>query len=729
LLRSRLVVEWTLVVLFGMLVAASTAWFGLADKLDNLMLDAAAPLRASPPDDRIIIVEIDNDSLAAVGNWPWLRTVHARFLTQLNAYKPRVVAYDVLFMEADSVADDAALATSLRSGAPTLLPVLYQVPGQNGARETIMRPIEPLRRAAAAVGQVNILFDSDGLVRRAQLQTDAAGERLPHLMELVYREAARVPSKAYQRFASDARGDGDRSPLVPMHAVGTFRRVSFASILNGHVPAAFLRDKIVLVGATAEGMGDRYPVSATAGSTMAGIEIQANLLNALIADRLIDSVPRALVALFSVLPVVALMMLFWRFRPNANLALSLGFVALILMISSAALAFGGVWFPPAAALFGVAIVYPIWGWRRLQALSGFLAQQSQFLRAGSGRTNRLGDASHPMDQIGRQAADLEGVIGDMNDRKRFVSDIIAGLPDAVCVLDDAGRVLLTNPAALALFGPDAVGVAMPDLLVRAGAGVVADGEELTLPNRRSFLLRNVLFGERSGSITVLAETTALRALGREREEMLEFLSHDMRAPQSAILMLLGNDTQKAIEPKSGARIADYARQTLRLADDFVQLARLKAVQPRFERMDIAAVANEAIDMAWPSANARNIKIDTSGLDTELEIDGDAGAWLRLLFNLIENAVKYCPAASIVNVALIAESDDVKITVSDNGPGLPADRAADVFARFGDRGAAAGPGSGLGLAFVKAVVDQHGGTVDCRTDPQRGTCFTIRLPVA
>jgi signal transduction histidine kinase len=262
------------------------------------------------------------------------------------------------------------------------------------------------------------------------------------------------------------------------------------------------------------------------------------------------------------------------------------------------------------------------------------------------------------------------------------------------------------------------------VLSASGAGPVADGEEVVLAGGRNFLLRDVRLGERPGSITMLAETTALRELGREREEMLEFLSHDMRAPQSAILMLLGGNVN---DPVTRGQIGDYAKKTLRLADDFVQLARLKTIDVANDEVDIAAVLREAIDSVWPQAKAREVRIIVTGPDGEMFVRGDAAALFRAIGNLIDNAIKYGPAMG--EILCKVESDGAQITVSiaDRGPGLPPARARDVFARFGDRGQTAVPGSGLGLAFVRAVVERHGGEILCDSDPARGTSFTIRFP--
>ena len=730
MLRSRLILEWVLVALFGIVTAASLAYFGATEKLDNLIFDVVSPLRAAPPSDRILIVEIDNDSLKEIGKWPWGRDVHAQFLTALKLHKPAAVAFDVLFLEPGLQRDDDALADAVARGAPTFLPVLYEVPGKDGASDTLTMPIAPLRAAAAGLGEVNLLIDGDGLVRRAQLETQTNAGAVPHLMEQVFRRVSGRSSAAHQRLV---RGDGavDGALLVPMAKVGAFRRISYANVRRGDVPASFLRDKIILVGATADGSGDRYAVSAAAGSTMSGIEIQANLLNALLADRFITPVPKYLAALVSMVPVLVLMLAFWRFRPGASLALTLTLIVAIFSAATLALTIGGIWFAPTAALIGLALVYPLWSWRRLEALSGFVSAQSRHLRDKSGDPASATKSLKSLDVIGQQAVELQSVIGELNDRKQFMTDVIAGLPDPVCVLDQNGLVTLANAAALTLFGPNVGGSPMQSLLLKAGAGGISDGEEVTLANGGSYLLRSVTLGDRPGSITMLADISALRELTQEREEMLEFLSHDMRSPQSAILMLLSGSEASGVDPSMRERISDYANKTLRLADDFVQLARLKAIDLAQDDVDIAGVFNEAIDMAWTHANAHGVKIVRTGLETEVFVKGDAGALFRALSNLIDNAIKYGSALNQVHCGLSFDrksgTQRVTLSISDNGPGLPPERAKNIFERFGDRGSTAQPGTGLGLAFVRTVVTRHGGEIMCDSHAGKGTCFTLIFP--
>jgi CHASE2 domain-containing sensor protein/two-component sensor histidine kinase len=738
LLRNRLVFEWILVAFLGAGLAAFLAYADLTAKIDNLFYDMASVKWAPPPPDDILIVEIDNATLARVGTFPWQRDVHARFLDQLSKAQPAVVAYDVLFIEPGEARTDAAFATALARGVPTILPVLYEVPGPDGAADRLSKPVFP----AAALGHVNVIFDEDGLVRRAQLETRTTSGAFPHLMEQVFRRVRHAPSPAYADQLSETKRGGSLTALesagtvmVPMARAGSFRHVSFGAVLRGEIPERFLRGKIILVGAVADGMGDRFSVASEAGSTMSGIEIQANLLSSLLANQFVHPVTRWTKTALSVVPVLLLMIGFWRFRPNTNLAVSIAMLFALLMLSLAALAFAGVWFPPTSALFGIAFIYPLWGWRRLEALSGFIGRQAALLNDPSATAPRSASYS-ALDQIGAQASALQFMIVEMNDRKTFMADIISGLPDAICVIDPDQRVVLSNPPARALFGPGAEGQLLPSLMDVAGFKNASNGHETALPDGRSFLYRFVSFGAdtsgKLGSIALFADVTVLRELAQEREEMLQFLSHDMRSPQTAILTLLGATQNGVPDPETAQRIDGYARQTLRLADDFVQLARLKSIDVLRDEVDIAGVFAEAIDAVWPLAKARQIKVVSTGLDEPVFMRGDASSLGRALTNLLDNAIKYgnfggsVQCAMTPNQVLVQDSTDlwVEISVSDDGPGLPPERAKNIFARFGDRGTTRGLGSGLGLAFVNDVVARHDGKITYEAAAQGGAHFTL-----
>ncbi len=121
------------------------------------------------------------------------------------------------------------------------------------------------------------------------------------------------------------------------------RTVSAASVVAGEVPDDFLRKKIVLIGATVGGLGDQYRVAMPGGGVMSGVEIQANILNSLLSDRTVSSVPTSTLVLISAIVLLALMAGFWWMPPARGLALSLALIALMLIVPILLLVLRGYW--------------------------------------------------------------------------------------------------------------------------------------------------------------------------------------------------------------------------------------------------------------------------------------------------------------------------------------------------------------------------------------------------
>jgi two-component system, OmpR family, sensor kinase len=227
-----------------------------------------------------------------------------------------------------------------------------------------------------------------------------------------------------------------------------------------------------------------------------------------------------------------------------------------------------------------------------------------------------------------------------------------------------------------------------------------------------------------------SETQA--ALDRQREFVAD-ASHELRTPLTSILANL-----ELLEAELSGEDADIAgsalrssRRMRRLVGDLLLLARADAGRPSpRERVELGGVVREAAGEAMPLAPDHKVSIDVPG-DDALAIRGTSDELHRLVLNLIQNAVLHTPAGTSVEVAARRAGDDVVLTVSDDGPGIPADLRDRIFDRFvrgaGDRGGANGRGSGLGLAIVRAVAEAHGGTVQVADSESGGARFTVSLP--
>ncbi|SJM58969.1 Adenylate cyclase [Brevundimonas diminuta 3F5N] len=731
----RALVEWGLVAALSALLVSWMALTPVADGADHLVYDALMRAEAGPADQDIVIIAIDDRSLEALGQWPWPRDLHARLIDRLTQAGAGPVAYDVLFTEASP--QDRALADALARNGKVRLPVVLDAPGLNGAAFREDAPAPGLTEAAAGLGHVNLTVDDDGAVRRLPLYLQAGQQTWPHLILPLAAARGVVP-------ASPAPHDnGDLFAAAPEALIyrgppGAFRTLSFADVLSGETPAAFLKDRLVLVGATAPGLGDRYATPATPhGELRPGVEVQAALLQTLIEGGGPRSLSPGWVLALSLLPLGLLVAGFLVLRPAANMALGAGLIIVTLIAAAFAFLACGLWFPPSAAVAGLALAYPLWSWRRLAAASAYMQSEvDAFERDGV----RLIGRAQGGDVVARQVDALRAAVRQVRDLERFISDALRSLPDATVVADPHARIILSNDRAEALFGERLKdGADLPLLFQSLGEpawrrflDLEGDPGDITTPDGRILkAAASVLTdaeGQPVGHIVRFADMTRFRAAERQRAEALQLLSHDMRAPQVSILTLLDGPAPR-LDPMVERRIADYARQTLDLAEGYVQLARAESQPYRSELLDLGQVAMDAADILWPQASKKGVRILTPDGEEEFLVQGDPALLRRLTTNLLDNALKYGPQGGVIQVSLTGAEEDSRpvciLSVSDQGPGLSEEAARRLFQAFG-HGGADHRGAGLGLAFVRTVAERHGGTI--RHQPgSPGATFILTLP--
>ena len=288
-------------------------------------------------------------------------------------------------------------------------------------------------------------------------------------------------------------------------------------------------------------------------------------------------------------------------------------------------------------------------------------------------------------------------------------------------------------------------VLMADLYLRADAMPKNDTQQVAVPHADGW------------HSVVEALDRGLQAeqhVQRQRTEALQLLSHDLRAPQSAILALLR--TQRVPDAEGALlheRIERQVRTTLALADDFVMQLRADTDVYAWEDVDLAQLMTEVYERAWPLAREKRINLVLTLPETHADLQDDerinesaeTNCWMymeprllaRALFNLVDNAIKYSSPDSAVDLALIwSLTGPAVVTVSDHGAGIaPADlpRLFERYSRFHRSGNAQAAntesptGYGLGLSLVETVVRRHGGKVDCDSEIGQGTVFTVVLP--
>jgi signal transduction histidine kinase len=260
---------------------------------------------------------------------------------------------------------------------------------------------------------------------------------------------------------------------------------------------------------------------------------------------------------------------------------------------------------------------------------------------------------------------------------------------------------------------------------RTGAGVMFDVRQTPYRNARAAF---------SGRIVRFTDITALKLAMRQREQALQLLSHDMRSPQISIIALLEEAPRAAEDPSDKARrIGGYARRTLALADNFVQLARAENPHYAFEILNLPDMLLDAADELWPQARAKGVTVRTVGCEDERLVRADRSLLTRVLINIIDNAVKYSPAGGVVDCRIEPTPDpsNVQVVIADQGPGMNAEQLSHLFEPFrrAPQGRSGAGGVGLGLTFARTVILRHEGLIECGSRPGGGTAFTLTLPLA
>ena len=189
---------------------------------------------------------------------------------------------------------------------------------------------------------------------------------------------------------------------------------------------------------------------------MAGVEVQAQALNALLRGRTTVFASPAANALFTLLPVTAALIGFVMLAPRLLLLLVAALLAATLAASAALLAYAQVLFPPAAASVILIVAYPLWSWRRLEAVVRFLGDQFEQLER---EPAIVPEAPAPLrgrfsDVLGRQIAAVRKAAERLRAARRFIADSLDSLPIATLVTGPDERVLIANRLAASLFGTE-----------------------------------------------------------------------------------------------------------------------------------------------------------------------------------------------------------------------------------------------------------------------------------
>ena len=350
--------------------------------------------------------------------------------------------------------------------------------------------------------------------------------------------------------------------------------------------------------------------------------------------------------------------------------------------------------------------------------------------------HRISEQNHEIDQ---QIAELT------RSRKEF-SLITENMSEGFIIIDSRTEVLSYNTAALKILGSDFTGSSRSVLVLNrseAFRSAVEDAlagkrseTDLTLSEKIYQVIATPAFTGSSvtGAVMIILDITEKEAREELRREFTSNVSHELKTPLTTIYgisdMLVGGIVKPEDIPGFAKNIRDEAGRMITLIQDILKLSQLdeNTFSDQRERVDLYELAQSAAERLRPQADEKHVTISVTG--ERSEFTGIATFLEYMIYNLLDNAVKYNKQGGRADVDVRSSGDDIVVTVSDTGIGVPADSIDRIFERFyrADKSHSRKiGGTGLGLSIVKHGVSLHGGSITVKSSEGSGTTFTMALP--
>jgi two-component system, OmpR family, phosphate regulon sensor histidine kinase PhoR len=336
-----------------------------------------------------------------------------------------------------------------------------------------------------------------------------------------------------------------------------------------------------------------------------------------------------------------------------------------------------------------------------------------------------------------------------NDRMRTM---FGSMIEAVIAVDKHTRIISLNPSAETLFGLDphkALGRLflesvrnndIAELLssVLEGGAHVTREVSVSWPQQKVFRINAspiAAQGAAHGCLLVIDDVTEIRKLERMRSDFVANISHELKTPLTSIKGFVETLLEGALDDKENSRdflriIHEHTERLNSLINDLLELSYVESKEVRLARtsFDLHSLA-ESIVTGF-SARSRKRAITVTITAGPVNINADKGMIEQVLTNLIDNALKFNRDNGSIGVSIENQGRMVKVTVKDNGIGIPAKDLPRIFERFyrvdKARSREMG-GTGLGLSIVKHIVELHSGTVGVESTEGSGTTFWFMIP--
>ena len=375
--------------------------------------------------------------------------------------------------------------------------------------------------------------------------------------------------------------------------------------------------------------------------------------------------------------------------------------------------------------------------------------------------SRARDSIKLKQKADRLAEKQKRTLADLHTEKSRISTIINSLPNGVLVTDTKGIVVLINPTFYQQLDIDsAIGIGksidqyiddkdLINLVMDISRGKYIDyndipSHELNINNEKFFLTKcRPILGERHeclGTVMNIVDISAIKALDNLKSEFMAKVSHELRSPLSTIheqLAMVVKSMSNEMAEDDQYMLARAKEKTLGLIStvgDLLDLSRIEAEMSVKELVPIQIddLLKNIVDFLRTRAETKKQTISLAIPDSPLPaMEADLTTMESVFGNLITNAINYTQEGGEIKVSADMAGNNIRVKVADNGFGIESKHMDKIFKRFyrvkNDKTRFI-TGTGLGLPIVKGIIDSIGGYIDVKSEVNKGTTFTVLLPL-
>ncbi len=336
--------------------------------------------------------------------------------------------------------------------------------------------------------------------------------------------------------------------------------------------------------------------------------------------------------------------------------------------------------------------------------------------------------------------------------------LLNSVPDGLCVSDSRGLISRSNPAFLSILGVDEVVDVNIVKLISELSSEISQDIGTRLQNGATSLNYEIRTGEDSeqmvlrlscspllddesnqrGLVWSLRDITQQKLADEMRNEFVFTATHELRTPLAnlrayAETLTLEDDIDVEQQKEFCNIILSEATRLARFVDELLDVSQMEGGSLNITRspVDMERLVNEVVDNVQPDITRRHQKFNYQPPAKMPKLTGDKDKLMAALVNLLGNASKYSPEGGEIGLQIVVDERQIQFHVDDTGYGISEEEQAQIFDKFfrsGDERVLAESGNGLGLAYTQQVIRLHGGQITVKSELDRGSRFTLTMPL-